>query len=50
MSAYSEKKYEVIDIGIMHPEQVITGYLYVIITLYRMMFFIVFKNQVNFFL
>ena len=38
MSAYSEKKYEVIDIGIMHPEQVITGYLYVIIT-YRTMIF-----------
>ncbi|CAB4485586.1 GTP-binding protein lepa [Rhizophagus irregularis] len=28
MSAYSEKKYEVIDIGIMHPEQVTTGYLH----------------------
>ena len=30
MSAYSEKKYEVIDIGIMHPEQVTTGYLYAV--------------------
>ena len=30
MSAYSEKKYEVVDIGIMHPEQVTTGYLYAV--------------------
>ena len=30
MSAYSEKKYEIIDIGIMHPEQIPTGYLLVI--------------------
>ncbi|CAI2163204.1 12726_t:CDS:10 [Funneliformis geosporum] len=28
MSAYSEKMYEVIDIGIMHPEQFTTGYLH----------------------
>jgi hypothetical protein len=39
MSAYSEKKYEVVDIGIMHPEQVITGYLYVTVT-YRNDFFV----------
>ncbi|CAG8579995.1 9189_t:CDS:10 [Funneliformis caledonium] len=28
VSAYSEKMYEVIDIGIMHPEQFTTGYLH----------------------
>ena len=29
MSAYTQQKYEVLDVGIMHPGEVSTGALYV---------------------